>query len=92
MAAGETYSTSPVRHRKIINDEGTKVAYLYFDDFIVKSESQLIEAINYFKDQGATDLILDMRYNGGGLLAISQQLGYMIAGENSFYKDFSRLL
>ena len=92
VAAGETYSTSPVRYKKIINYEGTKVAYLYFDDFIVKSEAKLIEAINYFKDQGAKELILDMRYNGGGYLAISQQLGYMIAGDKSIDKDFSRLL
>ena len=92
VAAGENYPTSPVRYKKIIDDGGTKVAYIYFDDFIVKSEKELTEAFSYFNNQGATELILDMRYNGGGYLAISQQLGYMIAGEKSIGKDFSRLI
>ena len=79
LQAGQ-YATTPVRDAKVINDNGTKVAYLYFDSFIAKSEDALITAFNDFKTQGAEELIIDMRYNGGGLLFISSQLAYMIAG------------
>ena len=61
------YATTPVRGAKVITDNGTKVAYLYFDSFIAKSQDQLITAFADFKQQGATELVIDMRYNGGGL-------------------------
>ncbi len=90
LQAGQ-YATTPVRDAKVINDNGTKVAYLYFDSFIAKSEDALITAFNDFKTQDAKELIIDMRYNGGGLLFISSQLAYMIAGDSAssgktFYK------
>jgi hypothetical protein len=39
-----------------------------------------------------TDLVIDLRYNGGGLLAVSSQLAYMIAGSSrTSGRAFSRL-
>ena len=87
------YATTPVRDAKVINDNGTKVAYLYFDSFIAKSEDALITAFKDFETQGAEELIIDMRYNGGGLLYISSQLAYMIAGPSaSNGKTFNKLV
>jgi len=82
------YDATPVRQAKLV---AGKTAYLYFDSFIAKSTDQLIAAFDNFKTQGASDLVLDMRYNGGGLLYISSQLAYMIAGKTAtdgklFYK------
>ncbi len=71
------YDATPVRLAKLLP---SNTAYLYFDAFIAKSQDQLIQAFSDFKSQGATDLVLDMRYNGGGLLYISSQLAYLIAG------------
>jgi len=63
------------------------VGYLLFNDHIVPAESQLIDAINEFKaadgGTGVRDLVVDLRYNGGGLLRIASQLGYMIAGSTT---------
>jgi len=86
------YATTPVRDAKVINDKGTKVAYLYFDSFIAKSEDALITAFKDFKTQGAEELIIDMRYNGGGLLFISSQLAYMIAGPSASSKTFYKFV
>ncbi len=87
------YATTPVRAAKVITDNGKKVAYLYVDSFIAKSQDALITAFNTFKTQGATELVIDMRYNGGGLLYISSQLAYMIAGSSaSSGKIFNKLV
>ncbi len=87
------YATTPVRDAKVINANGTRVAYLYFDSFIAKSQDTLITAFNDFKAQGAKELVIDMRYNGGGLLYISSQLAYMIAGPSaSSGKTFNKLV
>ena len=40
----------------------------------------MFDAITQLSAAGVKDLVLDMRYNGGGYLAIASQLGYMIAG------------
>ena len=87
------YATTPVRGAKVITDNGTKVAYLYFDSFIAKSQDQLITAFADFKQQGATELVIDMRYNGGGLLYISSQLAFLVAGSSaSNGKTFNKLV
>ena len=60
-----------------------KVGYMLFNNHIATAETQLIDAIDNFASTGITDLILDLRYNGGGYLAIANQLAYMIAGPSA---------
>ncbi|MCX8520068.1 MAG: S41 family peptidase, partial [Rhodoferax sp.] len=88
----QTISTTPVRYTRVVDTPTGKVAYIYFDEHIAKAESLLIDAINTVKTQGATDLVLDMRYNGGGLLSIASQLAYMIGGNNTGNRTFYKLV
>lgn len=83
-------TTSPVKDVKVIDSPTGKVGYLSFEDHNAVSEQQLINAISSLKSQGATDLVLDMRYNGGGLLYIASELAYMIAGPVSNGKTFEQ--
>ena len=87
-----TVTTTPVQYTSVIDTPTGKVGYIYFDDHIAKSEPLLIDAFNTIKAQGATELVLDLRYNGGGLLYISSQVAYMVAGpETTKNKTFDRL-
>jgi carboxyl-terminal processing protease len=56
------------------------VGYMVFDDQQATAEVGLINAVNQLKTAGITDLVLDIRYNGGGYLDIASELAYMIAG------------
>ena len=56
------------------------VGYILFNDHIATSEAELIAAINQLRSENVTDLVLDIRYNGGGYLDIASELAYMIAG------------
>jgi hypothetical protein len=85
-------TTAPVKNVKVIDTPTGKVGYLSFEDHNAVSEQQLVNAFNSLKTQGATDLVLDMRYNGGGLLYIASELAYMIAGPVSNGKTFEREL
>jgi hypothetical protein len=69
-----------VLSKKVIDYEGTKVAYLAFDSFLGSSENDLNEAFNFFRTENAEELILDLRYNGGGSTYISNQLAGLITG------------
>ena len=79
LAAAQV-SSPPVQNVKTIDTPTGKVGYLQFDDHNQLSESELAKAIGRFKSDNIVDLVLDMRYNGGGYLAVASELAYMIAG------------
>jgi carboxyl-terminal processing protease len=86
----QVVASASVKNTKVIDTPTGKVGYLTFDDHNAVAEKQLIDAFNLFKTQGVNDLVLDMRYNGGGLLYIASELAYMIAGPSSAGKTFER--
>lgn len=77
---GAEVRVAPVKNVKVIETATGKVGYLTFDTFNAVSEKQLIDAFITLRDAGVSDLVLDIRYNGGGLLYVASQLAYMIAG------------
>jgi hypothetical protein len=86
-------TSAPVQNVAAIDTGASgKVGYMLFNDHIATAEKALIDAVNQLKSAGVTDLILDIRYNGGGYLAIASQLAYMIAGPTrTTGKTFERL-
>ena len=73
---------TPVQNVKTLNIGGAKVGYMLFNDHIATAELELVNAITQLKNSNVTDLVLDIRYNGGGYLDIASELAYMIAGPN----------
>jgi C-terminal processing protease CtpA/Prc len=60
----------------ILDDGGKKVGYLNLRTFIVSDAAdQLRDAFGEFRSEGVTELILDMRYNGGGLVDVADTMG-----------------
>lgn len=70
----------PVQNTRVLETPEGKVGYLTFNNHNAVSELQLISAFTELKQAGVQDLVLDMRYNGGGLLVVASELAYMIAG------------
>src|SRR5690606_26783883 len=90
LVAGDV-RTTPVREARVIDSGGARIGYLLFNDFIVPAEGQLRNAFQSFQDAGVQDLVLDLRYNGGGYLYIASQLAWMIAPPaNTAGKTFER--
>ncbi|MBQ4834314.1 peptidase [Pseudoalteromonas sp. MMG010] len=72
---------SPVQNVKTFTSSLNKeVGYMQFNSHISIAQDGLIDAVNTFKAKNIDELIIDFRYNGGGLLAMSAQLAYMVAG------------
>ncbi len=90
MSPSESVS-KPVLNVKTINTGDTKVGYFQFNSHNSPSEKALLDAISQLKAERIDDLIVDLRYNGGGLLAVSSQLAYMVAGTKSQNKTFEKL-
>lgn len=79
LTAGN-FVQDPVMNESIIATNDGNVGYLQFNSHNDPAERQLYDAFNYFASNNINDLVVDLRYNGGGLLAMAAQLGYMIAG------------
>ena len=78
--AAQVVESDPVQHVTVLETDSGPVGYMLFNDFIRTAERELVNAFEALSSAGITDLVLDLRYNGGGYLDIASQLGYMIAG------------
>ena len=63
-----------------ITTAGGLVGYMLFNDHLATAEGELVTAFAQLQSAGVTDLVLDIRYNGGGYLDIASEVAYMIAG------------
>jgi carboxyl-terminal processing protease len=70
-----------VLHREVIETGGKKAGYLVFKNFTIPSFEELEEAVNFFNAEGIDDLILDLRYNGGGQTNVANYLASIIGGD-----------
>ena len=71
-------ATDPVPDWTIFNTPTGDVGYILFTDHIATAEGWLYDAMGFMADSEVSDLIIDMRYNGGGYLDIASELAYMI--------------
>lgn len=76
----EELSLDPVLMYKIVEREGHKIGYLLYLQFISSyNNTSLRTALQYFKDNQITDLVLDLRYNPGGYTTAAQYLCSSVA-------------
>lgn len=83
---------APVLKTSIVTTaDQKKIGYMAFTDHIATAEQPLINAMNEFKKGAIDDLVLDVRYNGGGYLYIASEVGQMIGGTAVQNKVFEKL-
>lgn len=86
------YDIPPVSSRygaKILDDGGKKVGYVNLRTFISSADPALRQAFAGFRAQGITEVIVDLRYNGGGLVSIAELMGDLLGGNRSTSEVFS---
>ena len=76
----DDYTAKSVLASKVLESGGVKTGYLHLKSFINSSEDELNEAFAIFKEENVEQLVLDLRYNGGGLVKIAEQLVNLVAG------------
>jgi carboxyl-terminal processing protease len=86
LLAAKLFKLSPVLTSKVLSvssPSGTStstVGYLAYNEFIDAGNPALGMAFNDFAAKGVNELVLDMRYNGGGRVTVSRDLASMIGG------------
>lgn len=87
-----SYQTNPVLMQKVIK-EGTKtIGYLAFNSFLgTTASADLNNAFTFFKNNNVSDLVIDLRYNGGGYVSLAEQMANLVVSNNArgklMYKD-----
>ena len=76
-----TITSDPVLVTDTLSTTSGNVGYLLFNTHNAVAEERLFEAVTELAAANINDLVLDLRYNGGGFLAIASQMSYMIAGD-----------
>ena len=69
-----------VSHTRTFRVDGRTVGYLFFRNFVTPSYEALDAAFQSLRDAGATELVIDLRYNGGGLVNVAVHLASLVGG------------
>jgi len=87
------YSLEPISPRygaRIIDDGGKRYGYINLRTFIVSSASdRLKEEFLKFRTAGITEIVIDFRYNGGGLVSVAETMGDLLGGNRQTNEIFS---
>ena len=77
------YTQNPIYINEVLNVNGNNVGYLMYNSFTGTNQfdSELNAVFGDFQAAGITDLVLDLRYNGGGSVATATWLASMITGQ-----------
>ena len=79
----EQLQENPVAITKVFTEGSKKIGYLLYNQFASSFDGELNASFGYFKENNITDLIIDLRYNGGGSVRTATYLASMINGTNT---------
>ena len=84
---------NPIFYSDVItNSGGSKIGYLVYNGFNYTFHKELNSIFSEFKAQNIQELILDLRYNGGGSVLTSAYLASMIFGDANTQEVFAKLI
>jgi len=86
----EELSTNPILVHKVIHHGGKKIGYLAYTSFIYDYNPELESVFAEFKAAAIDELVLDLRYNGGGAVSTAILMSSMIAPANKTNEIFIR--
>jgi carboxyl-terminal processing protease len=69
-----------VSSQQVYSAGGRTVGYLFFRNFVTPSYEALDAAFSDFRGRAVEELVLDLRYNGGGLVGVAEHLASLIGG------------
>ncbi len=89
----DVYALRPVDGRSVLPlPGGRQLGYLYVHQMIDQAVPRIIEAFNHFRMAGVSELVLDLRYNGGGLVSVGRELASLAAGPAAVGQPYAKLV
>ena len=86
------FDLTPLSDARIVQSPaGTPIGYVVLKDFISQAATPLESAFATFKANGVREIVLDLRYNGGGLVSEAGRLASYAAGAPAANQTFTEL-
>lgn len=79
----DTVTIPPVTATQVFDLDGVTTGYLVFRNFVDPGIAALNTAFTEFSNAGVTQLIVDLRYNGGGLLRVAEYFANLLASRDN---------
>lgn len=73
----------PVSAVEVLDSATGPVGYLLFRNFVETAVADLNDAFAMFQAAGVRQVVMDLRYNSGGLLSVAEHLANLMGGETA---------
>ena len=77
----EWVTVNTVLYHDILENRGVKIGYVVFYTFIEAAREELDAVFAQFRHEKISELIVDLRYNGGGEVSVARYLASLIGGD-----------
>lgn len=91
MGAATTLSPIDVYVDTVYSQRGRKIGYLVCNSFSADGKEAILSSIENFKQQNIGELIIDLRYNRGGSIAVAAEAASMIVPAENVGGTFCKL-
>ncbi len=92
VVTAAVFPLTPVRNANVLTTSGgRKLGYLLVNNMVTQALTPMETAFAQFKAAGVNDVVLDLRYNGGGLVSTGATLASYIAGTRGTGLNYAKL-
>jgi len=88
----EEIKKNTILHSSIIEQNSDKIGYMVLNSFIENTSGELYEVFQNFSQQNIDEIIIDLRYNGGGMLSRANELADYVIEDNHIDEIFAQIL
>jgi carboxyl-terminal processing protease len=93
ILTGTVFDLTPVQNGARLQTVGGRVfGYVFVKDMISQANAPLATTMTAFRNQGVQDLVIDLRYNGGGLVSVGGTVASYASGSRATNQVYTRLL
>jgi carboxyl-terminal processing protease len=93
VLSATVFDLTPVQNGQVLQSpNGRRFGYVFVKDMISQVGAPLTTTMTAFRNQGVQELVLDLRYNGGGLVSMGATVASYAGGSAKNNQVYTRLL
>ena len=76
----------------VVEHQGRSIGYAAISNFIENTSSDFTDVATTFNEASINELVLDLRYNGGGRVSAARTVSSLIGGDSTSDKSFAKYM